>query len=768
MWLLIAVPAAAAGVDPLPTGVSIRQSSTTSVSDTSVDAAAYPELGLISPMVPWKALEPQDDVFDFSQLDRNVEDAAAGDYRLLLRVMAGRLVPGWLLSSGAQTVEFLGTDPNAVDYCDWITVVAPWDPLLEAEYGEMLAAIAGWLGQDDGHGGTKGDHVYLVPISMPTVLGSEMQVGFGGNATCPIDTGGAGLSLSQVNADRWHALGTDADLRAWTEGAWRRAIALHMQELPANVRSVIAYGALFGDTQAAARAIAGTLVAPNRDRLWSMYTNLQPRVVNGAITGVWKDWCPACDQVLATALAAGGQVGFQVASTDRMDTHDEFSTAVEDAIPRYAMRFLETNLGALDREEAYLLTGPDPVQSRLAAIAARMLTRTAVVCDAVEIGTPSTCTATVEEVWDDPALAVTGEVTWTSGGSVQPLSCSVDAAGSCVVTVTPTDPGPLAVTATYGGDAAHLGSVAAGSIDTVARPTTMLLTCATPVLAGQTSQCEAVVTDAGAGSAVTPTGSVAWTVTGGAGLGAATCPLSGSTGEARCSVAYTPPAVGSAVVTATYGGTTIHRTSAAIATVVADARATTTSVSCVPATPAVGSATTCTATVSDVSGAGAAGPGGAVEWVAVGSGSLASSSCALAGSGTARTCSVAYTPAAGGAHALWATYGGDATHAASVGVTSISATAPDATPPTVQITAPTGTTVSKGKTTTIAATASDDRGVARVEFRVSGVLRCTDTTAPYTCAWAVPKQANVTYTITVTAVDTSGNTAVATATVKSR
>jgi class 3 adenylate cyclase len=44
--------------------------------------------------------------------------------------------------------------------------------------------------------------------------------------------------------------------------------------------------------------------------------------------------------------------------------------------------------------------------------------------------------------------------------------------------------------------------------------------------------------------------------------------------------------------------------------------------------------------------------------------------------------------------------------------------------------------------------ASDDRGVVRVEFRVANVLKCTDSTSPYTCAWAVPEQANVSDVLT--------------------
>jgi hypothetical protein len=51
---------------------------------------------------------------------------------------------------------------------------------------------------------------------------------------------------------------------------------------------------------------------------------------------------------------------------------------------------------------------------------------------------------------------------------------------------------------------------------------------------------------------------------------------------------------------------------------------------------------------------------------------------------------------------------------------------------------------------------------------VNGTLKCSDTTAPYTCAWAVPKQANVTYTLMATAFDAAGNSTSVSVTVKSR
>lgn len=662
--LSLAPPAAAQVVHY--TGVTVRQSSTAGVTVASVDHTLRPELRLISVMANWKALEPQDDAFDFAQLDLNVQHAASNGYRLIIRVMAGRRVPSWLLTSGAQTLQVFATDPNAVDYCNLIDVVTPWDPILEGEYRELMAALGSWLAQADGSGSTKGDHVHLVPIAMPTLLGSEMQIGFGASVTCPPGTDGAGQTLSNANAARWHTVGTTAQLRDWTEAAWRRAIAIHMQVLPDNVKSVIAYGGLFGDAHAAALRIAQTEIGPNRDRLWSMFTNLQPLLSGGAVAGVWKDWCPNCHNVLWEALRNGGQVGFQLASTASMDTHEAVVAAVDDALARYAPRFIETNAMVLERERDYLLTGPDPVQGRLAAIAGKVLSTTSLSCTSTTAGEPTTCTATVNELWDDPSIVPSGTVTFDAASVAGSHSCSLSG-GECSVSITPPESGTLTVSASYAGDLAHLPSSAAGSVLVAARPSA-------------------------------------------------------------------------------------------------------TSVSCVPATVSVGSTATCTATVSDQGAAtGALTPTGSVWWTSGGSGVFTTSPCTLQGTGPAASCSVTYVPSQGGSHAIGAAYGGGPAHLGSDGGASITVSTTDQEPPTVRITFPAdGATVARGKAITITATAADNVGVARVEFSISSSLRCTDSSAPYTCKWTVPRKAGVTYVIAATAVDLSENRASTSVTVVAR
>jgi hypothetical protein len=81
----------------------------------------------------------------------------------------------------------------------------------------------------------------------------------------------------------------------------------------------------------------------------------------------------------------------------------------------------------------------------------------------------------------------------------------------------------------------------------------------------------------------------------------------------------------------------------------------------------------------------------------------------------------------------------------------------DTTPPTVSITAPAAGVTVTG-TITVSADASDNVGVAGVQFRADAVnIGVEDTTAPYAVPWDTTKVANGNHTINARARDAAGN-----------
>jgi hypothetical protein len=84
----------------------------------------------------------------------------------------------------------------------------------------------------------------------------------------------------------------------------------------------------------------------------------------------------------------------------------------------------------------------------------------------------------------------------------------------------------------------------------------------------------------------------------------------------------------------------------------------------------------------------------------------------------------------------------------------------DSTKPQVQITEPAdGSSLPRGRAVTIAATAADNVGVTRVEFRTNGSLKCTDTEAPYACSWTPWTASGSQNTLRATAFDAAANSA---------
>jgi hypothetical protein len=92
-------------------------------------------------------------------------------------------------------------------------------------------------------------------------------------------------------------------------------------------------------------------------------------------------------------------------------------------------------------------------------------------------------------------------------------------------------------------------------------------------------------------------------------------------------------------------------------------------------------------------------------------------------------------------------------------------TALDTTKPTVSITSPaSGSSVSSA--VSVSAAASDNAGVAGVQFRLDGSnLGTEDTSAPYAVSWDTTKAANGPHTLSAVARDAAGNTATATVSV---
>ncbi len=116
------------------------------------------------------------------------------------------------------------------------------------------------------------------------------------------------------------------------------------------------------------------------------------------------------------------------------------------------------------------------------------------------------------------------------------------------------------------------------------------------------------------------------------------------------------------------------------------------------------------------------------------------------------------TTASNGSHLLMAKAydaAGNISSSASITV-NVQNAVTDTTSPVCSITSPTAGALVSG-TITPAASASDNVGVARVEFYVDTVLRATDTVSPYSFSWDTTTVANGNHTLVSKAFDAAGN-----------
>jgi hypothetical protein len=83
----------------------------------------------------------------------------------------------------------------------------------------------------------------------------------------------------------------------------------------------------------------------------------------------------------------------------------------------------------------------------------------------------------------------------------------------------------------------------------------------------------------------------------------------------------------------------------------------------------------------------------------------------------------------------------------------------DTTPPTVSLSAPAAGATVSGSSVAVTAAASDNVGVAGVQFKLDGVnLGSEDTSSPYAVTWNTTTAANGSHTLSAVARDAAGNT----------
>ncbi|HLE57029.1 MAG TPA: Ig-like domain repeat protein, partial [Rhodothermia bacterium] len=240
-------------------------------------------------------------------------------------------------------------------------------------------------------------------------------------------------------------------------------------------------------------------------------------------------------------------------------------------------------------------------------------------------------------------------------------TCGTLSGGQCTFDYTPTSgTGTHTFTLDYNSNdtsASGWNNVvgASGSVMVTARQSQTIVECsATPLVVNASTLCTATVTDATLYGSPVPTGTVSFFHTGTGSFSAGSCSLDTN---GQCSVSYTPTdaATNPHSITASYGGDSTYSVSSDLFSQTLQLRAADVQVVCELADVFIGQAVTCHVTVVDDSTDGTpVTPQGSVGFDDNGkAGTFSAASCTLDGNGK---CNVDYTPAAGDAGVLPATF----------------------------------------------------------------------------------------------------------------
>ena len=290
-------------------------------------------------------------------------------------------------------------------------------------------------------------------------------------------------------------------------------------------------------------------------------------------------------------------------------------------------------------------------------------------CDAsVVVNDAASCNVSVSDTSGGDPIVATGTVDLSSNKTgTFSGDCTLDSAGACSVTYTPSlgTVGDHTITASYAGDVDHAS--AQDQTDTIAatkRASSVSVTCAPDELVvNRSTTCSVTVDDDDAGTPSTPSGSVelASDHSGAFASDPATCTLESGT----CSLDYTPAvgSQGSHTITATYDGDDDFSGNSGTDTLVVTKRSTTLNVACVPDNVAVNVGSQCTATLTDTDNGDAVDFDADIMFKGPVGGAFDHESCTP----VAGECSVTYTPDPGsaGPHEIGASFPDDTAHVGS-------------------------------------------------------------------------------------------------------
>ncbi len=137
-------------------GVYVYSEHLSHFEDKLAQALTVPGVDGLTYLLDWDSLEPDQGVYDWTELDKWMSATVSSGGNVILAIRAGQNTPCWLFKkpqcgdgytksyAGATPLTFLVSPREGVGQskCNTEIIAAPWDPVFLSEWDSMLAHIA--------------------------------------------------------------------------------------------------------------------------------------------------------------------------------------------------------------------------------------------------------------------------------------------------------------------------------------------------------------------------------------------------------------------------------------------------------------------------------------------------------------------------------------------------------------------------------------------------------------------------------------------------
>lgn len=139
-----------------PQGIYVYSEHLAKYEQELAQSLTVPGVDGLTLLLGWNSIEPDKDIYDWTELDRWMSAAVSSGKNVILSIRAGQDTPDWLFQmpesgkgkakayAGATPLQFLNSPREGIgqENVNSVTIAAPWDPIFLKEWDSLLAHVS--------------------------------------------------------------------------------------------------------------------------------------------------------------------------------------------------------------------------------------------------------------------------------------------------------------------------------------------------------------------------------------------------------------------------------------------------------------------------------------------------------------------------------------------------------------------------------------------------------------------------------------------------